>query len=388
MNNRHYKKSYDNDLYCNKPYDNELYYNKHQNKPTLTHNELIETNVLFDPPKKDAVIDILDVTNKVNLYCTTVKYNDFVRVKGYIYKTITYTTTKQEHLDRMNKYHEENMKDDKEGEIIAQNGADCGCNAHSPYDNYYPHNCGCKKHNDDNCYCNNSYDYDDFDFNYTNNDDCHTHDNINCNHKCDCDKCNKLYRGSKNNEQSNNHQSFNEYDQNDDIYWDYNNLNDDKYWNYNNLNNPRYDNFEDQYSNYDSYDATLDSDENDAINNAAQNTQDSNSKNINSDNAQDNDAKNDNRKDKDSKGDKGKGCKRDPRDPKNGYIAIDGVIRHTTAVIPFDVVLHMEGARYRDSINCELSFLRNSEGSCVIVEENKTIGLKETDVVHMNISLC
>ncbi|HSQ87883.1 hypothetical protein [Romboutsia sp.] len=94
MSNKYYKKQ---------PYDNV------ENKTLVEHNELVETDVVFEPPKKDVVVDVLEVTNGVGLFSAEVTHDDFALVKGYIYKSIMYTTTKKEELDKFDNFQKEQM---------------------------------------------------------------------------------------------------------------------------------------------------------------------------------------------------------------------------------------------------------------------------------------
>lgn len=222
--------------YKNQSYYNDSYY-KSKYKAIIEHNELVETDIIFEPPKKNEVVDVLEVCSGVGLFCAEVIHDDLALVKGYIYKSIMYSTANKEELDKFNNFQKEQMGISRDN---IEEGYEDVCNSHP----------------------------------------------------------------------SSNNLSFKKEKHQDE---------------------------------------------------------------------KSHDGKDKDCKDKDGKD---KECKE-----RNNYVAIDGVIRHTTLSIPFEAYIYIHGVTTNDELIAELEFVRNSDGKDIIMEGGKIKGLKETDVVKVSVTV-
>ena len=260
MNNKNYKGPNDYDV-VDRINDEPKTYKTGVVGTTLTHHELVETDIVFDPPKHDEVLDIISVNNSGEILNAEVKHDDFVFIKGYIQKTITYSTAKKPEVDKLNEfknlYQDEYMDDNEECE-----GKSSLCRGPEGKD---------EKDKDGK------------------------------------DKDGKDKDGKDKDEKDKDGKGKDEKDK---------------------------------------------------------------------------DGKDKDEKDKDEKDKDGKHRKDDLKPVK-----VDGVIRHSTILIPFEFSIHMDGAREEDIPTATFGFAKTSEGNSVLKEKHRIKGISESDVVKIIVTL-
>lgn len=86
--------------------------------------DLIKKKIVFAPPEKDAIVKITDRKNEIIIESSEVVQNgDYVLIKGYLNKSITYNTTNKDQLKKLIRKEEkkEENKDENKEENKSEN---------------------------------------------------------------------------------------------------------------------------------------------------------------------------------------------------------------------------------------------------------------------------
>lgn len=249
----------------------------------MQHSELVESDIILNSPETDDVVNILQVCNGLGMFYCKVKYEDFVYIKGYIYKTIIYTTTKKESLNKLNEFKKYNIKN--EDEVFTDDNI---------YNNLFSNN------RDKGLFRGENDNYDDENIDHVDDEE---NDNTKDN---DC-------------------LDLNERSDEDDLVGSIDK--DYEYKSYANKINKKYK----SHKRYKKLDIL--------------------------------------------------------KSEQFEYEAIDGLVRHTTVCIPFESYIYIQGIRENDEIECELEFIKNSSGKCLIIDDERVVGVKEADIVRINVDI-
>ncbi|WP_373598596.1 hypothetical protein [Paraclostridium bifermentans] len=73
--------------------------------------------------------------------------------------------------------------------------------------------------------------------------------------------------------------------------------------------------------------------------------------------------------------------------PPLDLIAVDGVVRHTTIWIPFEVLVYVEGAREEDKVNVESKTIKSLYKDDEVVEDELIVGILVHDVINIDVTV-
>lgn len=90
--------------------------------------------------------------------------------------------------------------------------------------------------------------------------------------------------------------------------------------------------------------------------------------------------KDDNKKDK-------KGVKCESLLPKLELVAVDGVVRHTTVWMPFEVLVYVEGATEEDTVIVENKTIKSLYTDDEVMEEELIVGILVQDVINIDVAV-
>lgn len=82
-----------------------------------------------------------------------------------------------------------------------------------------------------------------------------------------------------------------------------------------------------------------------------------------------------------------KGVKCESLVPQLDLIAVDGVVRHTTIWIPFEVLVYVEGAREEDRVIVESKTIKSLYKDDEVVEDELIVGILVHDVINIDVTV-
>ena len=91
----------------------------------------------------------------------------------------------------------------------------------------------------------------------------------------------------------------------------------------------------------------------------------------------------DKNKDENKKGKKGVQC--ESLIPPLELVAVDGVVRHTTVWMPFEVLVFVEGASERDTVSVENMTIKSLYTDDEVVEDEFIVGILVQDVINIDV---